>query len=124
MIKIKRIYDPPGPGDGRRIFIDRLWPRGMKKEDAHIDGWLKDAAPSDELREWFGHDPGKWGDFKRRYYAELKTKKELVDGIVDETQRGTVTLLFSSRELRYNNAVALKDYIEVRIQAATGKRAA
>ena len=112
MIKVKRIYEPPSPGDGKRILIDRLWPRGMKKEEAHIDEWLKEISPSNELRKWYSHDPVKWPEFKRRYRAEISKETELLKRIKNEGKRGTVTLLFSSKELELNNAVALKEFVE------------
>jgi len=112
MIKVKRIYDPPSPGDGKRILVDRLWPRGMKKEEVHIDEWLKEISPSNELRKWYSHDPAKWPEFKRRYRAEIAKETDLLKKIRDEGERRTVTLLFSSKELERNNAVALKEIIE------------
>ncbi len=125
MVKIKRVYDPPSPGvDGKRVLIDRLWPRGLKKEDAHIDEWMKDIGPSNELRKWFGHDPEKWGEFKKRFFLELHEKPDMVDEIVNAARRDTVTLLFGSKEERFNNAVALKEYIEARMRAPERKRAA
>jgi len=112
MIKVKRIYDPPSPDDGKRILIDRLWPRGMKKEEAHIDQWLKEISPSNELRKWYSHDPAKWPEFKKRYRAEISKEMELLKRIKNEGKKGTVTLLFSTKELELNNAVALKEIIE------------
>jgi uncharacterized protein YeaO (DUF488 family) len=112
MIKIKRIYDPPRPDDGTRILVDRLWPRGLGKEKAKIDLWLKEIAPSNELRKWYAHDPKKWAEFRKRYFNDLNTKGELVNQIVQETKEGDVTLLYSSKEEKLNNAVALKEYIE------------
>ena len=124
MIKIKRVYDDPSRGDGKRILIDRLWPRGLKKEDAHIDEWLKEIAPSNELRKWFNHDPDKWVEFKKRFFTELQGRQDLVDGIISSARKGTVTLLFGSKEERFNNAVALQEYIEYRVKASERKRAA
>ncbi|MGA2956037.1 MAG: DUF488 family protein [Thermodesulfobacteriota bacterium] len=112
MIKVKRIYDPPSPDDGKRILIDRLWPRGMKKEEAHIEEWLKEISPSNELRKWYSHDSAKWPEFKKRYRAEISKQTELLKGIKNEGKKGTVTLLFSSKELELNNAVALKEIVE------------
>ncbi len=111
MIKIKRVYEEPDRSDGFRILVDRLWPRGLKKEEVKVDLWLKDIAPSDELRKWFEHDPGKWDEFKRRYSEELKEKKELVDLIIAKVHSG-VTLLYGTKEEKYNNARALEEYIE------------
>ena len=95
MIKIKRIYDPVSKDDGKRILVDRLWPRGLKKEKAVIDEWLKDIAPSDELRKWFSHDPSKWEEFKKRYRKELEDRQETIRDLRTEARRKTVTLLFA-----------------------------
>jgi|SoiMethySBSTD1v2_1073268.scaffolds.fasta_scaffold1157945_1 uncharacterized protein YeaO (DUF488 family) len=111
MIKLKRVYEEEAPDDGVRYLIERLWPRGMKKESLHIDAWLKDAGPSTELRKWFSHDPEKWNEFRRRYFAELDRATEWAP-IREAAQRGTVTLLYSSHDTEHNNAVALKEYIE------------
>ena len=124
MLKIKRVYDPPSPNDGKRILIDRLWPRGLKKEDAKVDDWIKEVAPSTELRTWYGHDPKKWSEFKRRFFSELQRRQDLVEGIVSASRKGTVTLLFGSREERFNNAVALKEFVEARMSASERKKAA
>lgn len=114
MIKIKRIYDPASKDDGKRILVDRLWPRGVKKEKAEIDEWLKDIAPSDELRKWFSHDPSKWQEFKNRYRKELKDKdkSELFEELIKTARKGEVTLLFSARDIVHNNAVVLKELLE------------
>ena len=112
MVKIKRVYDPVSPGDGRRILVDRLWPRGIKKEDAAIDEWLKDIAPSNELRKWYSHDPAKWSEFKKRYKGELKDRTGIVDRLRQESKKRTITLLYSSKVTEINNAVALKEFIE------------
>jgi uncharacterized protein YeaO (DUF488 family) len=111
MIKVKRVYEPPDPDDGTRFLVERLWPRGIKKEDLHADGWLKELAPSDELRRWFGHDPGKWREFRRRYFAELKMT-DACSLIRAAARRGNVTLLYSARDKEHNNALALKAYLE------------
>lgn len=110
MIKIKRVYDEPERGDGFRILVDRLWPRGLSMDKVKVDLWLKDIAPSDELRKWFRHEPEKWDEFKRRYFEELKDKKELVDLIIGKAHGG-VTLLYGAKEEKYNNASALKEYV-------------
>lgn len=114
MIKIKRIYDAPAPEDGIRILVDRLWPRGLSKEKAKVDLWLKEIAPSNELRKWYSHDPKKWAEFKKKYFNDLNSKRELVVQIVQNMKAGDVTLLYSSKEEKINNAVALKEYIEKR----------
>ncbi len=112
MVKIKRVYERPSPDDGRRILVDRLWPRGIKKEDAAIDEWLKDIAPSTDLRKWYSHDPEKWEGFKKRYRAELRDKIETIERLRAESKKHTVTLLFSTKAAELNNAVALKEFIE------------
>ena len=116
-IFVKRVYDPPAPGDGRRFLVDRLWPRGVKKEALKLDGWLKEVAPSDELRRWFGHDPAKWEEFQRRYFAELEAKPEAWRPLLEAARQGTVTLLFGARDEAHNNAVALKAFLERKFQA-------
>jgi uncharacterized protein YeaO (DUF488 family) len=112
MIRTRRVYDPPEPGDGTRFLVERLWPRGMKKEELPMDGWLKDAAPSDELRRWFSHDPAKWDEFRRRYSAELEGKPDVLQPLREAARQGNVTLLYSARDTEHNNAVALKEYLE------------
>jgi len=114
MIKIKRIYDPPAEDDGFRILVDRLWPRGLTKEKAKVDLWLKEIAPSDQLRKWYAHDPKKWAEFKKKYSKELGQKIDLIDQIIKKTKEGDLTLLFSSKEEKLNNAVALREYIETK----------
>lgn len=115
MIRTERVYEP-SPGDGgARFLVDRLWPRGKKKEALHLDAWLRDVAPSDELRHWYQHDPGKWEEFQRRYAAELDRKPEAWQPILEAAQRGDVTLLYSTRETELNNAMALKLYLERRL---------
>jgi uncharacterized protein YeaO (DUF488 family) len=114
MIQTKRVYEPRKRGDGTRFLVDRLWPRGIKKEDLRTVGWLKEVAPSDELRHWYSHDPDKWSEFKRRYKAELDKRPEAWEPILKAARRGTVTLLYSARETELNNAVALKEYLERR----------
>lgn len=110
-IKTKRVYEPFEKDDGFRVLIDRLWPRGIRKEDAHIDEWIKEISPSDELRKWYSHDPEKWKEFKKRYYNELRDKGSLLSTLVNREGK-TITLIFSSKELKYNNAEALKEYLE------------
>jgi uncharacterized protein YeaO (DUF488 family) len=112
MIQIKRAYDPPGTDDGPRILVDRLWPRGMNKEALRLDRWQKDVAPSDSLRRWFGHDPNKWDEFCQRYFDELNSKPDTWQPLLTAARQGKVTLLFSAKDLKYNNAVALKIYLE------------
>lgn len=112
MIKIKRIYDGTGEDDGYRILVDRLWPRGIKKEEANIDKWMKEIAPSDELRKSFSHNAEKFDEFKERYIEELKDKKDLIDEIIEMSRKNNVTLLYSAKDEEHNNAVVLKEYIE------------
>ncbi|WP_447968452.1 DUF488 domain-containing protein [Nitrospira sp. M1] len=111
-IALKRVYEKPTNRDGYRVLVERLWPRGLSKEQAHIDLWLQDAAPSTTLRKWFSHDPGKWHEFKQRYFAELAQQSAVLEeiGVLATTQR--VTFVYASKEEQYNNAVALKEYIE------------
>lgn len=114
MIRTKRIYDPPAPDDGARFLVERLWPRGKKREDVPIAAWLKEVAPSDALRRWFGHDPARWEEFQRRYFAELDGKPEAWQPILEAARQGNVTLLYSARDTEHNNAVALKAYLDRR----------
>ncbi|MDR7521950.1 MAG: DUF488 family protein [Armatimonadota bacterium] len=116
MIRIRRVYDLPQPGEGARFLVDRLWPRGVKKAALGLDAWVKAAAPSDPLRRWYGHDPKKWEEFRRRYRAELDANPEAWQPILEAARRGPVTLLYSSRETKRNNAVALRDYLREKLQ--------
>jgi uncharacterized protein YeaO (DUF488 family) len=118
MIRIKRVYDPPEADDGRRYLVERLWPRGMKKEVVRMDGWLKDVAPSDALRRWFGHDPCRWEEFKRRYVSELEENHETWKPLLDEAGQGTITLIYSARDREHNNALALKEFLEERLDGS------
>ena len=113
-IYIKRVYDPPGKEDGLRILVDRLWPRGLKKEKARVDGWWKEVAPSDTLRKWFAHDPDKWPEFKRRYFKELNAREDEINKRTGEIKNQRVTFLYGATEEVYNNAAALKEYVEKR----------
>ncbi len=119
MIRLKRVYESPEPRDGACFLVERLWPRGIKKNALHMDGWLKDVAPSDGLRRWFGHDPRKWEEFRRRYFAELDGKPDAWEPLRAAARKGTVTLLYSARDTEHNNAVALKNYLE---KQSAGKR--
>jgi uncharacterized protein YeaO (DUF488 family) len=112
MIQLKRAYDAATPSDGKRFLVERLWPRGIKKENLPLDDWLKDVAPSTGLRKWFSHDPAKWKEFQKRYFAELDSRPEAIKPIVKAAKHGRVTLIFSSHDAEHNNAVALKSYIE------------
>ncbi|MBU0603913.1 MAG: DUF488 family protein [Gammaproteobacteria bacterium] len=111
-ILVKRAYEPPGAADGFRILVDRLWPRGVSRQDAHVDLWLRDAAPSASLRKWFGHDPAKWAGFRQRYFLELAGRPEVIAQLEAQMDRGVVTLVYGARDTVHNNAVALKAYLE------------
>jgi uncharacterized protein YeaO (DUF488 family) len=110
--RLKRVYDNPAKADGRRVLVDRVWPRGLTKEKAQIDEWLKEIAPSTRLRKWFGHDPARWEEFKKRYAAELKDQREQVEQLAQQARKRTVTLLFGAKDIEHNNAVALKEFLE------------
>src|SRR5438445_110812 len=111
MIRLKRSYDPRALADGRRILVERLWPRGMKKSALEADAWLKEVAPSTELREWFGHRVERWDEFRRRYRKELNAKPDAWAPILDASRRGTVTLLYSAHDVLHNGALVLRDYL-------------
>ena len=111
-IALKRVYEKPEEADGCRILVERLWPRGLSKDKAAIDFWSRETAPSTELRRWFQHDPDRWAEFKRRYFAELRDHPDALVPILEHLRDGRVTFVFASRETRYNNAVALKEYVE------------
>lgn len=123
MIAIKRVYEET-PAKGKKILVERLWPRGVKKEDLNYDAWLKDVAPSTELRKWFSHDPEKFEEFRRRYYKELDANPEAWQPILTAAAKGTATLLYSSRDAEHNNAVALKSYLEAKLAPAKVARKA
>lgn len=107
-IRIKRVYEEPDASDGKRILVDRLWPRGLTKEKARVDRWLKDVAPSTELRKWFAHDPAKWEEFRARYLEELKKDKEQLSLLRREAAKGTVTLVYGARDQQHNEVVVLQ----------------
>ena len=110
--QVKRIYDEPSKADGFRILVDRIWPRGMSKQDARIDLWLKDIAPSTELRKWFGHELQKWSAFKQKYFKELDQKRDSVEVVAEKAAKATITLLYGAKDTKDNNAQALKEHIE------------
>lgn len=110
-IAVKRIYEPVAKSDGFRVLVDRLWPRGISKENAKLDLWLPDIGPSTKLRQWFNHDPERWEEFQRRYHAELKEKKELVTELKAQAQKGKLTLLYSAKDEAHNQAVALRRFL-------------
>jgi uncharacterized protein YeaO (DUF488 family) len=111
---VKRVYDTVSDEDGFRILVDRIWPRGMSKDKAKIDLWLKDITPSNQLRKWFGHDQRKWSEFEEKYHKELGDKESLITTVLEKMLSGNVTLLFGARDEKFNNAVALKQYIDER----------
>jgi uncharacterized protein YeaO (DUF488 family) len=119
-IQLKRVYEPADLQDGFRVLIDRLWPRGFTKEKLQAALWLKEASPSTELRKWYGHDPLRWESFKQRYFLELEANPQAVKRLLDEAERGRLTLLFSTRELEINHAVALKEYLLARSKNQQG----
>jgi uncharacterized protein YeaO (DUF488 family) len=118
MIQLKRAYDAIEKNDGRRFLVDHLWPRGVKKEALQLERWVKDAAPSDKLRKWFGHDPRKWNEFRRRYAAELDQKPEAREPLLHAARNGDITLVFSARDTEHNNAIVLKEYLDKKMTGA------
>jgi len=120
-MRLKRAYEPATPGDGRRFLVERLWPRGVKKSSLPLYAWLKEVAPSDSLRRWFGHDSKKWDEFRRRYFRELDRQSGAWECILKATQNGAVTLIYSSHDTEHNNAVALKEYLEAKLRNYTGR---
>ncbi len=112
MIKIKRTYEPAEQADGKRYLVERLWPRGMKKESLKMQAWLKDVAPSPELRHWFSHDPAKWAEFQKRYRAELEAQPEAWQPLLAAAHQGDVTLLYSARDTEHNSARLLKQFLD------------
>lgn len=110
-IRIKRIHDAPARADGRRVLVDRLWPRGIRKDDAALDDWLRELAPSTELRQWFGHDPAKWSEFRKRYRVELRRHKAALDALREQAATRRVTLLFGARDREHNQAVVLAEVL-------------
>jgi uncharacterized protein YeaO (DUF488 family) len=130
-VMIKRAYEPPARADGRRFLVERLWPRGVRKADLPLEAWLKDVAPSPELRRWFGHDPARWPEFRRRYFVELGSREAALQPLRAAARAGTVTLVYGARDTEHNAAVALREYLarparpagRVRRQAAGRPRA-
>jgi uncharacterized protein YeaO (DUF488 family) len=117
MIQVKRAYEQPAKDSGARFLVERLWPRGVKKEQLQIDGWLKDVAPSGELRKWFQHDPAKWGEFRQRYFRELAKNPDAWQPLLARARRGRVTLVYSAHDTEHNNAVALKEFLDQKLRA-------
>ena len=114
MIQLKRVYEEPSDKDGLRVLVERLWPRGVTKERAAVDLWLKDVAPSPELRKWFGHDPARWEQFQERYQKELRKQEEAVQLLKQKGKEGTVTLVYAARDEEHNGALALKRFLQGR----------
>ena len=115
IVKVKRVYESIQRSDGTRFLVERFWPRGVKKEKLKLDAWLKDVAPSDGLRRWFGHDPAKWDEFQRRYRAELDENPGAWKQLLESARQRNVTLLYSARDTEHNNAIVLKDFLEERL---------
>jgi uncharacterized protein YeaO (DUF488 family) len=112
MFKLKRVYDEPSSNDGLRVLVERLWPRGLGKERAAVDLWLKEVAPSPELRKWFGHDPARWEQFQKRYWKELEGKEEAVRLLKQKDRQGAITLVYAARDEEHNGALALKRFLD------------
>ncbi len=121
MIRVARVYDEPA-GPGRRFLVERLWPRGVRKDALELDGWLREVAPSDGLRRWFGHDPARWEEFRRRYFGELDSRPGAWRPLVEAARRGDVTLLYSARDREHNSAVALAEYLRERLGSTSRTR--
>jgi uncharacterized protein YeaO (DUF488 family) len=115
-IDLKRAYDAPAKSDGYRVLVDRIWPRGVTKDELQINAWLKDVAPSTALRKWFGHDPRKWDEFRRRYAKELEPHAVALEQLVERARAGRITLVFGAKDAEHNNAVALKEHLERRLK--------
>jgi uncharacterized protein YeaO (DUF488 family) len=115
VITLARVYDQASAGDRPRFLVERLWPRGVRRADLQLDDWLKDVGPSTELRRWFGHEPEKWDEFRRRYFAELDSRPEAWEPLRDAADAGDITLLYSSHDAEHNNAVALREYLTARL---------
>ena len=126
MLKLKRAYEPPAREDGQRFLVERLWPRGLSKSTLRLDAWLKDVAPSPELRKWFSHDPRKWPEFQRRYRNQLKQHPEACAPILRAAQKGTVTLVYAARDPERNSAAVLCDYLKKQLTAkqSSGRKGA
>jgi len=121
VIRLKRAYDPPAPEDGERYLVDRLWPRGLSRDALQLQGWLRDLAPSDDLRRWFGHDPARWPQFQQRYRQELQepAKQALLRQLAERARNGTVTLVYAAQDQEHNNAVVLKRVLEEMLAGET-----
>ena len=122
VIRIKRVYEPSAKEDGARFLVERLWPRGMKKDALHMDAWYKNLAPSAALRRWFNHDPAKWKEFQRRYRAELADNSAAYQSLLDAAEQDHITLLYSAHDTEHNNAIALKSFLEERLRGKKSRR--
>ncbi len=122
MIQVKRAYEAPADSDGIRFLVDHLWPRGLKKENLRVQAWLKSLSPSNQLRKWFAHDPAKWEEFQRRYFAELDHNPEAWEPLNDAAKQGDITLVYGARDTEHNNAVALKAYLEKQVKPKRSKQ--
>ena len=123
VIRLRRAYAQAEPEDGRRFFVERLWPRGVEKEALRLEAWLKDVAPSTGLRQWFSHNPARWDEFRTRYWRELDDHPEAWAPLVEAARRTPITLVYSSHDEQHNNAVALKEYLDLRLSRRRGSRA-
>jgi uncharacterized protein YeaO (DUF488 family) len=123
MIQLKRAYEKPDKSDGERFLVERLWPRGVKKSSLPLVAWLKDVAPSTELRKWYEHDPAKWNEFRKRYFADLKKEPEAWQPLIEAARKGTITLVYSSHETEFSNAAALKEFLTVKLASDKTLRA-
>ena len=119
MIRLKRAYEHPARSDGLRILVERLWPRGVKKEALRLDQWIKEVAPSTALRQWFQHDPAKWSEFRRRYFRELEKRAEVWQPLMALARRGRVTLVYSAHDTEHNNAIALEEFLRAKMRSKT-----
>ncbi len=124
MIQIKRAYEPASKDDGQRILVERLWPRGVKKEALRLDQWIKEVAPSTALRQWFQHDPAKWSEFRRRYFHELEKRANVWQPVLALARRGRVTLVYSAHDTEHNNAIALEEFLRAKMRSKTSSKAA
>jgi uncharacterized protein YeaO (DUF488 family) len=117
LIELKRVYEPSAASDGARYLVERLWPRGVRKADLPLDGWLRDVAPSPQLRRWFGHDPHKWAEFRRRYLAELRRNPSALEPLLAAAREGSITLVYSARDTKHNAAVVLREHLARKVEA-------
>lgn len=122
MIQVKRVYEPAKRSDGARFLVERLWPRGMKKEALKMNDWPKEVAPSDGLRRWFNHDPAKWKEFQRRYRSELGENREIWQPLLEAAKHGDVTLMFSAHDFEHNNALVLKSFLDQKLRIRTSAK--